>query len=1265
MDPLDCSHRRFVVDKGFLICDTCGMELGVRYVENGDQEKTKKTATWKNEMFGTIQPECVVLSHSIPDQIPCGTCVVNNMRIRVRLVNLAIAFCKIDLVAKSRNRKRDKMVASLALLYRECKSVTSDTAFVEMVHVSPTAKVRSDFTYRVITRVNNRMLPLRTFGAADPDTFPKLSQHIFDELINLLDKIHFNRTRIALMKHIEQFTLQVESHLRRVTNPTSNSRAIVWKWAFLEQTKDDIKRGVRKDLYGEMPTWMDVNELIENIPDIQPVRNATYLQTFPESFIEALGNADNAKACEIESVLCDNSGGVRGGALCDLVCEITAEQLVDACPQFTNDPIPVLRNKKGEYRTVDMRFRCSGCPFGRCSRYMNGGISKTKEIDGVWNDQFALTGIVANRLCNLLAGTVDGFERLDAPSVVKYCQLHCGEAFWRSAFVRTRLQGSITAAAVMAHPGGYFLSTLPDHAWHKMSVACTAATIGFYESFVAPVIEECVGRCPQGHTTSTKVASICKRFTYALSMTYSDFLSKKGNPEVDAVACMRLLQYLRISNDKKVSRTQQALTSKDGTKTVAVPNMPLAFGMQRNNAEFMKILEETFVNSRGMARYKTEHTISGFAKIIECIKNGVLGDSGAHVVESDPELFKLVSSTSSEPVSLVSRVPEFVRNANVRHNRLPSDNDMLFVRIKETFGRVNRAYPKLFDLVGISNDEHTNSNVWNVPTLACGLFFKFNDINGAKVKDHPTTGIHKNGYGFDNMGVCSEKIKNGALPPSRLPPKSDDTLLSERLEELDDALYVLVIGKRTDLYEHSHDRVRASSPTRMNAESEKINEHVGDPKNRPIVLKCLYSFFSHTAATREFVFFLERCQQTQDDCAREKLTTTDMTCRAAKHLYNSGIVIKDFFVEHAGVECMLNEAQFSFGCLAVSAFLNSPDSRNDANWPALLKVVRSACTFHGLLTSYSCRIIDSPNSVCLIQSPAIRPPDSVSNAFRSIYDFVNRFKRDLVKYAPSYPVGRLKLDDIQIEAINAMKRQRERSKYELYRKSEEGRMLLGEWTDHELRLGIESEGYVCFVSTGILHALIVKYDDCLPILKSECRSINGPTSEADAVSMYKRIVEFLIDCGTDMLKQKIQSGYQFNRVFVYFLSKVAVKYGTEKEKRAANLISESGICFLSGRLGVYAPISAVGVGGTSRDHASRSADTHGAFEFDEDDLGDPAHVPDMYLPSESVQQVGKKSRLQRMQEEEQRRQEREDAEEGGVDAGVLMRTRIGNARRRD
>ena len=150
-----------------------------------------------------------------------------------------------------------------------------------------------------------------------------------------------------------------------------------------------------------------------------------------------------------------------------------------------------------------------------------------------------------------------------------------------------------------------------------------------------------------------------------------------------------------------------------------------------------------------------------------------------------------------------------------------------------------------------------------------------------------------------------------------------------------------------------------------------------------------------------------------------------------------------------------------------------------------------------------------------------------------------------------------------------------------------------------------------------------------------------------------------------MLKQKIQSGYQFNRVFVYFLSKVAVTYGTEKEKRAANLISESGICFLSGRLGVYAPISAVGVGGTSRDHASRSADTHGAFEFDEDDLGDPAHVPDMYLPSESVQQVGKKSRLQRMQEEEQRRQEREDAEEGGVDAGVLMRTRIGNARRRD
>jgi hypothetical protein len=1236
------------------------MELGARYVENGEQEKTKKTAAWKQDMFGTTQPECVVLLHSVPDEIPCGTCVVNKMRTRVRLVNLAIAFCKIDLFAKSRARKRDEVVASLALLYRECKNVISDVAFVEMVRVSPHARVREEFTIRVVTRINDRLLPLRTFGVADHTTLPKLSQHIFDALLTLLDNIVLNMTRIALMRHLEQFTLQVESHLRRLTNPTSNSRAIVWTWANLEQTEYDIERGVRKDLYGEMPTWMDAKELIQNIPSIKPVRNATCLQTFPESFLEALGNASEESARDIEAVLRDNSGGVRGGALCDLVCEMTTEQFVDACAQFTNDPIPVSSNKKGEYRRVDMRFRCSGCPFGRCSRYMNGGISKTSEIDSVWNDQFALTGIVANRLCNLFPRTVDGFERLDALSAVKYCQLHCGEAFWRSAFVRTRLQGSITAAAVMTHPDGYFLSTLPDNAWHKMSVACTAAAIGFYESFVAPVIDECVERCPQGRLASTSVALLCKRFTSALSMAYSDFLNKKGNPEVDAVACMRLLQYLRISNDKKVSCTQQTLTSRDGTKTVVVPNMPLAFGVQRNNVEFMNILDETFVNSRSMARYKTEYTVCGFAKVLKCIKNGILGDSGAHAIESDPVLFDLISSTSSGPVSLVSRVAEFVRNASVRHNRLPSDNGVLFVRIKETFGRVNRAYPAIFDLIGISSDEYDASNAWNVPMLACGLFFEFKDIKGAKVKDHPAVGTHKKGYGFDNMAVCSEEMKKSALPPSRLPPKSDDTLLSERLEELDDALYVLVVGKRTDLYEYSHDRLRASSPTRMNAESEKINEHIGDPRNRSTVLKCLYNFFSQTSTTRDFVFFLERCQQTQDYCARKKLTTTDMTCRAAQHLYDSGIVIKDFFVEHAGVECMSNEAQFSFGCLAVSAFLNSPDARNDANWPALLKVARSACTFHGLLASYSCRTMDSPNSVCLIQSPAIRPPGSVSNAFRPIYDLVNRFKRDLAKYAPSYPGERLKLDGFHIEAINSMKKQRERSKYDLYKQSDEGRKLLIEWTNQELRLGIESEGYVCFVSAGILHALIVKYDDCLPVMKSECRSINGPTSEADAVSMYQRIVKFLIDCGTDMFKQKIQSGYQFNRVVVSFLSKVAFKYGTENEKRAANLISASGICFLSGRLGVYASISTVDAQGTSK-----AADTHNAFEFDEDDLVDPAHVPDVELPSESAQEVRKMSRLERMQEEEQRRQEREDAEEGGADAGVLMRTRIGNARRRD
>ena len=1262
MDPLKCAHPRCVIDNGFKVCIECGMELRPCYVENGDQEKTKKTEIWKKDMFGTTQPDCVVLLPSVPDQISCGTCVVNKMRTRLRLVNLAIAFCKIDLFAKGRNRKRDELVASLALLYRECNHATSDAGFVNMVRVSPNARVRDEFVITIVTRINNRLLPLRTAGVANSTTLPLLSQHIFDGLLALLKCVVLNMTRSALMRHLEKFTLEVESHLRRVMNPTSNSRAIVWTWADLEQHEEDTKRGVRKDLYGELPTWMDAKDLIENnIPNVNPVNNATCLQTFSESFIEALGNASEESARNIESVLCDNThgSGVRGDALSDLVCGIPAEQLVHACAQFTNDPIPVLRNKKGEQRVVDLRFRCSGCLFGRCSSYMSGGISKAKEIDSVWN-QFALTGIVANRLCNLFPSTVDGFERLDVPSAVKSCQLHCGEAFWRSTFVRTRLQGSITVAAVMTHPDGYFLPTLPDNAWHKMSVACTAATLGFYESFVAPVIEECVERCSQGQMTSTKVVRHCKHFTSALSRAYVDFFTKKGNPEVDAVACIRLLQYLRISNDKTVSRTQQTLISKDGAKTVFVPNMPLAFGVQRNNVELINILEETFVNSFNMARYKTEHTVVGFAKILKCINNGVLGDSGAHAAESDPTLFDLIGSTSGAPVSLVSRVPEFVRNASVRDNRIPSNNDVLFVRIKETFGRVGRAYPALFDLVGISNDEHSYSSVWNVPMLACGLFFQFRDFRGIKVRDHPAAGTHKKGYGFDNMAAHSEEMKKSALPPSRQPPKSDQTLLSERLEELDDALYVLLVGKRTDLYEYFHDRSRSSSPTRMNAESEKINEHLSEPRNRVSVLKCLYNLFSRTDATMDLILFLDRCKQKKLYRAQQKLTTKEMICRTAKHLYDSGIVIKDFFVEHAGVECMSNEAQFSFGSQSVSAFLNSPDASNGANWPAVLKVARCACTFHGLLASYSCRILDSPISMCLIQSQSIRPPDSVTNAFSSIYDLVNRFKRDVAKYAHPYPHGRVLLNEGHIHAINAMKEKRERAKYELYKQSDDGGRLLGEWTNHELRLGIESNGYVCFVSSGILHALIVNFDDCMPMLRSECWSINGATSEADAASMYQRMVRFLIDCGTDRFKQKIDSGYQYNRVVVSFLCKVAFKYGTKNEKRAANFISASGICFLSGRLGVYAPISTVvGAQGTSG-----AAHPHEAFELDEDDLVDPIHVPDADLPSESGQAAVKKSRLDRIVDDEHRRREAADAEEGGMDAGVRMLTRMGNARRR-
>jgi hypothetical protein len=1217
-------------------------------VENGDQAIAKGKEAWKQEIFGTVAPECVAVLPSVPDETPCGTCVLNKFRVRIRMVTLAIAFGKFDLAAKGDTRKRDLLGVLLERLSMECIRIKEDKVLNGNCKIKPIE--RQTNVTRHLQPIINRADVLLTNSK---EIFPMLARRIHVELAEILQGFHEDMTRGAFMSQINRLCLDVERHKRRVQAPTAVSRSIVWMWAHIEQTDEDIKEGVKKDLYGEFPSWLDAAELVrESAPDLlRHGKQAKYMQTFSETFIENLGNVNETAAANIEYILSNNKGGVYGAALCDAVCAISRDNFADACSQFTNHPIPASHDRKGRVRKTDIRFRCSGCAFGRCSSHMSGGILQNKEIDDVWNTQFALTGIVANLMCNMSAA--NGFECLDVGSAVEHCKLHCGEAFWRSAYVRTRIQESTTASAVLTHEDGYFLPTLPEGAWHKMSVACIATTLGFFASFVSPVIDLTVKKCSSASPPTLKRFSFqCKQTTSALKDAYVAFLAMKGNAVVDAIACMRLLQYLHLYKNRKSKLPIQVL--KSGDKTVSVPTMPLEFGVQRNNDELINLIEETFTNSRGMARYKTEHTIVGFDQMLKCVNNGVLGTTTAHAAEADSDVYNLLRSTSKGVVSLVSRVSEFVRNAKVRHDRLPSDANTFFVRVNDAFNRLNHTYPTIFKSAGIFEIDVILSVKWNIPKLACGLFFSFKDFNGKKIVNHTTTEIRKRGYGFDNMAVCSEEMKKSAVPPIRTLPKSDDAVLSERLEELDDALRVLVVGKRADTYEYSYDAFRSASPTRMQAETERVNELTSSNENREAICKCLYNFFKDTSAVMEFVIFIERCKQIETE-RRQKLTTTDMTCRAAKQLVDTGLVVMDFFIEKAGgKECMHNDAQFRFGCLSASAFMNSPEARNDDNWERVRCVAMSSTAFHGLVTSYTIRtMMESPYTPCLLQSSPIRPPESVVNAFEPIYSVVRSLKAEVTKHMPLYPNGRVTMNKGQIDLLNSIKKDIQTTKYKLLRSTNDGKVVLKDYELKELNLGIRSFGYVAFVSTGILHALIVKYNDCLVVLRSQCWSA-GHTSDAEIVSMYQKIVIFLIECATDKFKERIVSGFHFNRVVVSFLCKVAFTYGTDNERKAARLISESGICFFTGKLGCYAPISSPEDAGPSGSSTPQS----NAFEFNEEEMVDAGHVPENPLPFDGEGGVPM-TRFERIRENACKKKAAEDAEEGGIDAGDGMRVRSG------
>lgn len=949
----------------------------------------------------------------------------------------------------------------------------------------------------------------------------------------------YNMQHGSLIRHGNELCMHVYKLRNELIDRQTTSFAILYKWSSLgnEWKKGDKYKRCYSPWFRELTEEVredsfNADALIAKV--VPCVFEATHVQTIAEMFLES---SDMGELVRIRQQA--STGNLNFEELWNVVLHMDDDRFLDAALpfKFKRPGLVTPRSFTGNPNDHARRLRCKGCRGERGPSEQN-----SRDVRMVWTE-LALTLMIAVRLSSTGPLTrylpsewiEDADEKwsyrhrgryiewtgrhvYSSNEIREMCIERCGEAFWRSEFFRIRMLESVTAAAVFVHKDGYFKSTLPDNAVHKISVGCTAATLGFFAIYMEPVIKETVltGTGTTWDETVRNGSDVVQRARAARDA----FLREKGNAEVDTLACMRLVQYVHlVESDKNAILTHQ-ITSADGKTTITVPTLPPTFGSQRSRDGLSELTKETLKQSHGQARYKTERSAISFSTMRSVVAHGYLGTTFMHANEMNT--LSLHDTSSSDTMCAPVRVWNDTRYAKVRAYPMRQDRNESVERCHMAYARINSVNSQFFTDANINSV----SNTWTVPKLACGLFVVFTDASGRRHTDYKDVHVGTRGRAFEN--AAWNAIATQAEPVRRSVPVTESEQRERDLKRVDDAVCTLVVGKSDARYfDPVKVRLMEFPTTKMQSRGNRLASFAGTTPNRAIICKCLNGFFSNSSHVDSLGQFLD---------PKNGYERAEILYKRMKEDFNA-----------AG------------GAIPQNA-LTHPEKLSDEHWALLLSAARWGGALHDVLM----------RADFYFHMPAAMA--SVVSVLHPISCVLRRCRQLELQLASHYPTGHVIPSIDHMNDLDDAKRAAAETAWELYKSCPENTLDIESSTRTENRLlglnGDTSEGrggYISYFATGVLRELLTKEDECKRILASVFTSAGVSPGRLDAT--YAEIAKLVYECGTDRFYSHMKTMVQYHSIVVDFLCRVAcaIERGGTREKAAARLISNSHMCFLTGR----------------------------------------------------------------------------------------------------
>jgi hypothetical protein len=1234
------------------VCVVCGMVLSRVHKYNGDQSAQEGRLATCEEYFGSRAFECTAIQFTIPED-GCKKCLFTKLKTCPVLVALADAFCKINSFRK---------VAPGPDRAKQRKDVTLDIVrnFFKQFRVV-TARVKSTGgrlgNLKHVTNVEKTQL-LQVAGIA--------VQHLMAESF-LLDSGQSAPQRILPFRcHLDKVWTPLNSFVIALQNmPVPTYRTIIGLANQLIDGLTDCVREIkcptlrstailftfsnRSFEYDErVLKWFRPKEIIKKaFPGIKfkyDRENATHRQTLAGCFVEALEKMDLSSANTIRSIL-KNKGDFNellaglaftvkaidprilyealedplvrtGGVACALRCDMCQSE-VDATDNLgstarANNTLSLWK-RVALMAVVTRAFQC--LPPGVLELYTQ--------------DQLCMQGVELQGLELNLKKTED--RRIVRALARDACIAEAKNAYIASALFRSRIYDSISAASVLTHGYGQFRATLPDDCHHRMSVMCTAASLGLFDAFFLPVLTQGLGKT----TAKTSISSGVDETAMELSCANADFMAHKGNGVIDAVASMRLLQYAQLLERRQLYPDLQVQHRVDSTTTLTVPCLPVAFGEQRNHKVLVELITKTFDESLHVARHMVETTCHSFDVLQGLVMRNMLGMTRAH--EEEAGVYSSFRDHWMRPEEAIKLLPSRKKVAAANSHHMTKDLNTFKSHVSGAMQRLLAYDQSRLHNANIPDAPVGLSGKWPAHKVAIGLFFKFSNTDGTNVASYPLASGRKAASSTVFASeYCKPEIKAAAVMPSAVRAQEgvvdDEQSEIDELNSLEDSMITLITGQRIDQYVHTYSLQRPSSPTRTGSD-RTLKLVLGLAKNRKTLSELIARFFVDHDAFTQLAELMDHCDKQRlnfDECENSpaKLSTASKNARVALGIFNSCSVVFTFFFNKCRFDVSTeDEARMNMGRLFVACFLKSDDAKSDANWPRVLGV--------GLELSKICRAVDaathraeSDTQRCLLRRTNLPYSTSIVDKLSALRHVVDNC-RQLVSDSKLKSATKIIIyNKDQVDRCNTHKHSLcNRRWLELLKKNDETtRVNIQDMRAKEREVDINDYGgYLFYVSKGVLKALLDNRAECRTYLAAACSihsSAPGSIPDTEIDSLYMMIVRMIVNCHTNLFDNEMETGFYRSPVVVHFLVTTALAHGDERERTAAVRISASGMCYLTGRMNAYAYDSLVRKD-QMRTTAGAGPSSLAQFDIDNDELfgpyiGGPSIDPSIVVPDALV-----------------------------------------------